>query len=145
MALPDHPARRVEGHKMRKRTSGVLLFAVFATMAICAQSVMAGPVQTLTACIKEVPGEPLGTAVYSWWDDETRRLEITVAGVEPGATYCIFIDKERLDAKLVVDDTGAGALRLDTRWGDVIPAVELGSKISLKDCATGIALCGSFK
>jgi hypothetical protein len=130
---------------MRKRTSGVLLFAVFATMAICAQSVMAGPVQTLTACLKEVPGEPLGTAVYSWWDDDTRRLEITVAGAEPRATYCIIIDKVKLDAKLVVDDTGAGALRLDTRWGDAIPEVEPGMKISLKDCATGVALCGSFK
>jgi hypothetical protein len=133
---------------MRKRTSGVLLFVAFATMAICAQSVMAGPVQTLTACLclKEVPGEPLGTAVYSWWDDDTRRLEITVANPDsPNAEYCIFIDKVKLDAKLVVDDTGAGALRLDTRWGDAIPEVESKSKISLKDCATGTALCGSFK
>ena len=58
----------------------------------------------------------------------------------------IFIDKTKLDAKLTVDDTGAGALRLDTRWGDVIPLVEPGSKISLKNCAdTSIVLCGSFK
>lgn len=130
---------------MRRKTSGVMLFAVFAMMVISAQSVMAGPVQTLTACLKVVPGEPLGTAVYSSWDDDKSRLEITVAGAAEG-TYCVFIDKTKLEAKLTVDDTGAGALRLDTRWGDVIPAVELGSKISLKNCAdTSVVLCGMFK
>ena len=130
---------------MRRKASGVMLFAVFAMLVISAQSVMAGPVQTVTACLKIVPGEPLGTAVYSSWDDDKSRLEITVAGAEPG-TYCIFINKTKLDAKLTVDDAGAGALRLDTRWGDAIPPVDLGSKISLKNCAdTSIAICGMFK
>ncbi|MCJ7489692.1 MAG: hypothetical protein MUO87_06075 [Thermoplasmata archaeon] len=131
---------------MKRKTSGVVLFAVFAMVTMGAQSVMAGPVQTLTACLKEVPGEPLGTAVYSWWDDGKSRLEITVADAEPDATYCIFIDKTKLVAQLTVDGTGAGALRLDTRWGDAIPVVELGFKISLKNCPDMTSvLCGSFK
>lgn len=129
---------------MKKKTLGVVLFAVFAIMVIGAQGVMAGPVQTLTACLKVVPGEQLGTAVYSSWDDDKRRLEITVAGAEDG-TYCIVVDKVRLDAKLTVVD-GAGSLRLDTRWGDTVPVIEFKSKISLKNCAdTSIVLCGSFK
>ena len=135
---------------MGMKKSGVVLFAVFVMITMGAQSVIAGLDQTLTACLKEVPGEPLGTAVYSSWDDDKSRLEITVADATSG-TYCIFINKTKLDAKLTVDDdgdgTGAGALRLDTRWGDVIPAVGLGSKISLKICdgTSSIVLCGSFK
>lgn len=130
---------------MGMKKSGVVLFAVFVMITMGAQGVIAGLDQTLTACLKVVPGEPLGTAVYSSWDDDKSRLEITVADATSG-TYCIFIDKTKLDAKLTVDDTGAGALRLDTRWGDVIPLVEPGSKISLKNCAdTSIVLCGSFK
>jgi hypothetical protein len=119
---------------------------VIAVVAIGAQGVLAGPVQSLTACLKVTPGEPLGTAVYSWWDDETRRLEITVAGATPG-TYCVFINKVPLaDVTLTVDDTGAGALKLDTRWGNIIPVVVSGSTISLKNCAdTKIVLCGMFK
>jgi hypothetical protein len=119
--------------------------AVIAVVAIGAQSALAGPVQSLTACLKTEPGQPLGTAVYSWWDNDTSRLEITVAGAVPG-TYCVFIDKVRLDAKLTVDDAGAGALKLDTRWGDIIPVVVSGSTISMKNCAdTTVVICGMFK
>ena len=129
---------------MRRGASVIVLMSVVAVMAIGAQIALAGPVQSLSACLKVEPKEPLGTAVYQWWDDDTRRLEITVAGAVPGQ-YCILIDKEKLDAKLVVDDTGAGYLRLDTRWGDVIPAVESGSNIALKNCAdTTIVICGKF-
>ena len=131
---------------MKRKTSGVVLFAVFAMVTMGAQSVMAGPVQTLTACLKEVPGEPLGTAVYSLWDDGKSRLEITVTDAEPDVIYCIIVDKTRLDVQLTTDSTGAGALRLDTRWGDVIPPIVDGSKISLKDCEDmSSVLCGSFK
>ncbi len=57
----------------------------------------------------------------------------------------MLVDKVKLDATLVVDDTGAGSLRLDTRWGDVIPPIVPGSKIALKNCAdTTNVLCGSF-
>lgn len=130
---------------MARKTWGVVLFAVFAMMAMAAQGVIAGQIGSLTACLKIVPGEPLGTAVYTEWDNDVRRLEITVTDAEPG-NYCIFVDKVKLDAKIVVDDTRAGYLRLDTRWGDVIPPIVLGSKISLKNCAdTTIVLCGSFQ
>lgn len=131
---------------MRKRALGFVGVAVFAMMIVGLQGVAAGPVQTLTACLKIVPGEPLGTATYSWWDEDTSRLEISVAGVEQTGNYCVFIDKEKLaDVTFVVDDTGAGSLRLDTRWGDIIPPIESGSKIALKWCEnTDIALCGQF-
>jgi hypothetical protein len=122
----------------------IVLISIVAVMAIGAQIALAGPVQSLSACLKMEPKEPLGAAVYSWWDDDTRRLEITVAGAVPG-TYCILVDKVRLDVKLVVDDAGAGALRLDTRWGDVVPVIVSGSTISLKNCAdTTIVICGKF-
>jgi len=128
-----------------RKTTGFVAIAVFALMVIGLQAVAAGPVQTLTACIKIVPGEPLGTATYSWWDDGKSRLEISVAGVVPGE-YCIIVDQVKLDVTFVVDDTGAGSLRLDTRWGDVIPVIVLGSNIALKNCADStIVLCGSFK
>jgi len=130
---------------MRRGALGLVVMAVIAVVAIGAQSALAGPVQSLTACLKTEPGQPLGTAVYSWWDNDTSRLEITVAGAVPG-TYCVFIDKVRLDAKLTVDDAGAGALKLDTRWGDVIPVIVSGSTISMKNCAdTTIVICGMFK
>ena len=130
---------------MRRGVTGIVLMSVIAMMAIGSISALAGPVQSVTACLKTVPGEPLGTAVYSWWDDETSRLEITVAGAVPG-TYCVFVDKVKLDVKVIVDDAGAGALRLDTRWGDVIPVIEAGSVISMKNCAdTTIVICGMFK
>ncbi|MCJ7606751.1 MAG: hypothetical protein MUO94_02755, partial [Thermoplasmata archaeon] len=107
-------------------------------------SALAGPVQSVTACLKVEPGQPLGTAVYSWWDDETRRLEIDVAGADPG-NYCIFVDKVRLDVKFTVDDTGVGSLRLDTRWGDSVPEILSGSNIALKNCLDkSIVLCGMF-
>jgi len=129
---------------MRKRALGIVLISAIAVMAIGAQIALAGPVQSLTACLKMEPKQPLGTASYSRWDDDTRRLEIEVAGV-PDGTYCISIEKVPLEAKLVVVD-GAGSLRLDTRWGDVIPAVELEDRINLKNCAdTSIVLCGMFK
>jgi hypothetical protein len=74
-----------------------------------------------------------------------RRLEITVAGVENDGNYCIFVDKVKLAAKLTVVD-GAGYLKLDTRFGDEIPLIELGSKMALKYCLdTSYVLCGSFK
>ncbi len=130
---------------MRRGALGLVVMAVIAVVAIGAQSALAGPVQSLTACLKTEPGQPLGTAVYSWWDNDTSRLEITVAGAVPG-TYCVFIDKVRLDAKLTVDDAGAGALKLDTRWGDIIPVVVSGSTISMKNCAdTTVVICGMFK
>lgn len=130
---------------MRRGALGLVVMAVIAVVAIGAQSALAGPVQSLTACLKTEPGQPLGTAVYSWWDNDTSRLEITVTGAVPG-TYCVFIDKVRLDAKLTVDDAGAGALKLDTRWGDVIPVIVSGSTISMKNCAdTTIVICGMFK
>ncbi len=130
---------------MRRGALGLVVMAVIAVVAIGAQSALAGPVQSLTACLKTEPGQPLGTAVYSWWDNDTSRLEITVAGAVPG-TYCVFIDKVRLDAKLTVDDAGAGALKLDTRWGDIIPVIVSGSTISMKNCAdTTIVICGMFK
>jgi hypothetical protein len=38
---------------MKRKTSGVVLFATFAVMVMCAQGVLAGgPVQTITACLK---------------------------------------------------------------------------------------------
>ena len=130
---------------MRRGALGLVLMTVIAVVAIAAQGALAGPVQSLTACLKVTPGEPLGTAVYSWWDDETARLEITVAGAAPG-TYCIFVDKVKMDVKFTVDDTGAGYLKLDTRWGDVIPDIVAGSTISMKNCAdTTIVICGMFK
>lgn len=130
---------------MRRGALGLVVMAVIAVVAIGAQSALAGPVQSLTACLKTEPGQPLGTAVYSWWDNDTSRLEITVTGAVPG-TYCVFIDKVRLDAKLTVDDAGAGALKLDTRWGDIIPVIVSGSTISMKNCAdTTIVICGMFK
>ena len=123
---------------------GLILMSVVAVMVIGAQSALAGPVQSVTACLKVEPGQPLGTAVYSWWDDETRRLEIDVAGAENG-TYCISIDKVHLDVKFTVE-AGVGSLRLDTRWGDFIPPVDSGSNIILKDCTDKtIVLCGMFK
>ncbi len=135
----------LECGEMRPGAMGLALLGAVAVLAVVAQSVMAGPVQSVTACLKEEPGVQLGTAVYSWWDDDTRRLEITVAGAEPG-TYCIHVDKVKLEAKLTVDDTGAGYLRLDTRWGDAVPLIEEGSTIALKNCAdTTIVLCGMFK
>jgi hypothetical protein len=128
---------------MRRKALGIVLISAIAVMAIGAQVALAGPVQSLTACLKIEPKEPLGTAVYQWWDDDTRRLEIEVAGVEDG-NYCIFVDKDKLDVKLVVTD-GAGALRLDTRWGDVVPVIESGSTIALKYCVdTTIVVCGKF-
>lgn len=130
---------------MRRGTLGIIAMSVVAVMMIGAQGALAGPVQSVTACLKTVPGEPLGTAVYSWWDDDTSRLEIVVAGAVPG-TYCVFVDKVKLDVKFTVDDAGAGALRLDTRWGDAIPIIESGSTISMKNCAdTTIVICGMFK
>lgn len=121
------------------------MMAITAVAVIGMQGVLAGPVQSLTACLKTEPGQPLGTAVYSWWDDDTARLEITVAGAVPG-TYCIFVDKVKMDVKFTVDDTGAGALKLDTRWGNVIPVIVAGSTISMKNCAdTTIVICGMFK
>jgi hypothetical protein len=130
---------------MKRGALGLVLMSFVAVAVIAAQGALAGPVQSVTACLKVEQGQQLGTAVYSWWDDDTSRLEITVAGATPG-TYCILIDKVKLDAKLVVDDLGAGYLRLDTRWGDSIPPVEAGSKIALKNCAdTTIVLCGMFK
>lgn len=130
---------------MRRGALGLVVIAVVAVMAMAAQSALAGPVQSVTACLKTEPGTPLGTAVYSWWDDDTSRLEITVAGAVPG-TYCIFVDKVKMDVKFTVDDTGAGYLKLDSRWGDVIPVIVAGSTISMKNCAdTTIVICGSFK
>jgi hypothetical protein len=119
---------------MKRGALGLVLMSFVAVAVIAAQGALAGPVQSVTACLKVEQGQQLGTAVYSWWDDDTSRLEITVAGATPG-TYCILID-----------DLGAGYLRLDTRWGDSIPPVEAGSKIALKNCAdTTIVLCGMFK
>ena len=130
---------------MRRGALGIVLMAITAVAVIGMQGVLAGPVQSLTACLKTEPGQPLGTAVYSWWDDDTARLEITVAGAVPG-TYCIFVDKVKMDVKFTVDDTGAGALKLDTRWGNVIPVIVAGSTISMKNCAgTTIVICGMFK
>lgn len=130
---------------MRRKTLGIIVMAAVAVVAISAQSALAGPVQSVTACLKMVPGEPLGTAVYSWWDDDTSRLEIAVAGAVPG-TYCVFIDKVKMEFTFTVDDAGAGSLRLDTRWGDAIPVIVAGSTISMKNCAdTTIVLCGMFK
>ncbi|MDQ1372466.1 MAG: hypothetical protein QG582_1382 [Candidatus Thermoplasmatota archaeon] len=130
---------------MRRKTLGIIVMAVVAVMAISAQTALAGPIQSVTACLKMEPGVPLGTAVYSWWDDETSRLEISVAGAVPG-TYCVFIDKVKMEFTFTVDDAGAGSLRLDTRWGDVIPVIASGSTISMKNCAdTTIVLCGMFK
>jgi len=128
---------------MRRRTIGVFVMSILAVVAICAQFALAGPVQSVTACLKIEPKVPLGTAVYSWWDDDTRRLEIEVSDVADG-NYCIFVDKVKLDAKLVVVD-GAGALRLDTRWGDAVPLIESGSTIALKYCLdTTVVICGKF-
>ena len=130
---------------MAKKTLGIVLFAVFAMMAMSAQGVMAGPVQTLTACLKEEPQIPLGTAVYSLWDNDRSRLEITVAGVTVDGTYCIFINQVLLpDTQITVVD-GAGSLTLDTNWGDEIPLIVSGWKISLKSCDTDNVLCGMFK
>ncbi len=130
---------------MRRGALGIVLMAITAVAVIGMQGVLAGPVQSVTACLKMEPGQPLGTAVYSWWDDDTARLEIEVAGAVPG-TYCIFVDKVKMDVKFTVDDTGAGALKLDTRWGNVIPVIVAGSTISMKNCAdTTIVICGMFK
>lgn len=121
---------------------------VVAVVLIGAQSAFAGPVTSVTACLKEEPKVPLGTAVYSSWaDDDKARLEIAVAGATPG-TYCIFINEELLspDIKFVVDDAGVGELRLDTQWGDDIPVITSGMKISLKSCpGAETVLCGMFK
>jgi hypothetical protein len=88
----------------------------------------------LTACLKVDPGVPLGEAVYTSWDEDKRRLEVSVANPDlvEDVNYRIIINHERLDAKLVVDATGAGELRLDTRQGDVIPLVEEGYTICIK-------------
>jgi len=127
-----------------RKTWGAVAFAVFAALAMAATGASAGLIGSMTACLKVVPGEPLGTAVYTEWDNERRVLEITVAGAEPG-NYCIFVDKVKLDAKLYVDSTGAGYLKLDTNWGDDVPIIVLGSKIALKWCAdTTVVMCGSF-
>lgn len=123
------------------------MMAAVAVGLIAAQGVVAGPVQSLSACLKVTPGEPLGTAVYSsWTDSDKARLELSVAGAAPG-DYCVFIDQIILDGvTFVVDDTGAGSLRLDTAWGDYIPPIIEGSKISLKNCdITDYVLCGKFK
>ncbi|MDH3364447.1 MAG: hypothetical protein OEM29_00340 [Thermoplasmata archaeon] len=144
---------------MRRKASGVILFAVFAMLVMSAQSVMAGAgsFQTLTACLKENPGEPLGTAVYSSWEKNGRStLEITVAATgDYEGTYCIYIidldgEKTLLEPTLFVDDTGAGSLMLDTWLEDVIPPIASEWKISLKECGYGppdvdrIVLCGKF-
>lgn len=130
---------------MRRLSVGIVLMTAIVMFAMVAQIAAAGPVQQLTACLKEEPKVPLGTAVYSWWDDEVRRLEMTVAGATPG-TYCIYIEQVKLDVVFTVDDTGSGALKLDTRWGDTIPVVLSGYHISLKNCADNtVVLCGMFK
>lgn len=130
---------------MKKTVVGFVAIAVFAMTVVGLQGVVAGPVQTLSACIKVVQGEPLGTATYSWWDDGKARLDIAVDSLVPG-DYCIVVDQVKLDAILTVDDSGAGSLRLDTRWGDVIPVIVVGSNIALKNCADEtIVYCGSFK
>ncbi len=130
---------------MRLGAMELVMMSVVAVMMIGAQSALAGPVQSLTATLKAEPGVPLGTAVYSWWDDDTRRLEIEVADADEGK-YCVFIDKVKLGVTLTVDDLGVGSLRLDTRWGDVVPVIESGSIISMKNCAeTTIVICGMFK
>jgi hypothetical protein len=125
------------------------LMAAIAVALIAAQGVVAGPVQSLSACLKVTPGEPLGTAVYSsWTDSDKARLEISVAGAEPG-NYCIFVNQIKLEGvTFVVDETGAGSLRLDTAWGDYVPPIVDGSKISLKNCDITdytYVLCGKFK
>ena len=144
---------------MGMKKSGVVLFAVFVMLVMSAQSVMAGAgsFQTLTACLKENPGEPLGTAVYSSWEKNGRStLEITVAATEDyEGTYCIYIIaldgvKTLLEPTLSVDDTGAGSLMLDTWLEDEIPLIVSEWKISLKECGYGppdvdrIVLCGKF-
>lgn len=129
---------------MVRKTSGIILFAAFAMAVMVAQSVVAAPVSTVTACLKEEPKIPLGTAVYSLWDNDRARLDISVSGVADG-TYCIFINQVLLeDVQLLVVDS-AGSLRLDTNWGDEIPPIEAGSKIALKHCETDLVLCGMFK
>jgi hypothetical protein len=118
---------------MRRAVMGFVLLTAFALLATGALSVAAQPKVELTACLKTVPGEPLGEAVYTSWDEDTRRLEVSVA-LGPGyeGKYRIVIDCVRLDAKLEVDSTGVGELRLDTRWGDIIPPVGEGSTICIK-------------
>lgn len=128
---------------MKKTAGAIVLATTFIMLAVGALSAVAGPVTQLTACLKIVPGEPLGEAIYSSWDNDMSRLEIAVAGVEPGS-YRIVIDCERLDTMLTVDETGAGSLRLDTRWGDTIPLIESGSTICLK-LDQVVVLSGKFK
>jgi hypothetical protein len=112
---------------------GFVLLTAFALLATGALSVAAQPKVELTACLKDSDKNPLGEAVYTSWDGDKRRLEVSVAGLEEGGTYRIVIDGVKLDAKLLVDPlTGAGELRLDTRNGDIIPLVGEGSTICIK-------------
>lgn len=131
---------------MRRGALGLIVLGVVAIMAIGAQTALAAPVQSLTACLKMEAGQPLGTAVYTLWDNDKARLEIAVAEAIPGE-YCVSIDKVPLKVKLTVDEvTKSGSLRLETNWGDFIPPVLEGSKITLKNCDDPtIVICGMFK
>jgi len=87
--------------------------------------------------------DPFGNLVTS-----VRRADLgaaSVAGVTVDGTYCIFINQVLLpDTQITVVD-GAGSLTLDTNWGDEIPLIVSGWKISLKSCDTDNVLCGMFK
>ncbi len=45
---------------MRRKTLGIIVMAAVAVAAISAQSALAGPAQSVAACLKMVPGSPSG-------------------------------------------------------------------------------------